>query len=105
MPRSGDHGSWVLAGSRRCGKPQLQVNAAQGVFGALTDFYTLAIPLTLVLRLQLSPARKAGIFGIFLTGLLWVLLMLSIMAGPLLIIPVKGVCLVRGWCCFQVPSS
>ncbi|KUI59688.1 hypothetical protein VP1G_06908 [Cytospora mali] len=70
FPRSNEKDSWILAGVQpRCGQPTLRLNVTQGIVNALTDFYALAVPLVLVLNLQLSPARKAGVFGIFLTGL------------------------------------
>lgn len=66
--------SWVRTSVEpRCRQPMLQLNVAQGVINVLTDFYALAIPLALVLGLQLSMARKAGVLGIFLTGILLVL--------------------------------
>lgn len=71
FPRPGTHESWVeVSASGRCGEPQLQVNAAQGIISAVTDFYALAIPVTLVLKLHLSSSKKAGVVGIFLSGLL-----------------------------------
>lgn len=63
--------SWVRTSVEpRCRQPMLQLNVAQGVINVLTDFYALAIPLALVLGLHLSMARKAGVLGIFLTGIL-----------------------------------
>lgn len=54
----------------RCGQPQLKLAAAQGVVGVITDFYTLAIPFILVLRLHMTTSRKTAVTGIFLTGLM-----------------------------------
>lgn len=71
FPHPGTSETWVVVSySGRCGQPQLRVNAVQGVVSAVTDFYALAIPVTLVLKLQLSSSKKAGVVGIFLSGLL-----------------------------------
>ncbi|KAI0599682.1 hypothetical protein F4775DRAFT_549401 [Biscogniauxia sp. FL1348] len=40
----------------------------QSVFGIVTDFYVLAIPLTMISRLHLPPSKKLGVAGIFLAG-------------------------------------
>lgn len=71
LPHSNEQGSWArLVQEPRCNHPLIRLNTAQGVFSVLTDFYALAIPLSLVWRLQLSTARKAGVSAIFLTGLM-----------------------------------
>ncbi|KAI5925601.1 hypothetical protein F4810DRAFT_659243 [Camillea tinctor] len=41
---------------------------AQSVFGTVTDFFVLAIPLIMISRLNLPPGKKLGVAGIFLTG-------------------------------------
>lgn len=58
------------ANNNRCGRRSIDVSAAQGLFGAVTDIYILAIPISSVLALRLKKARKIGVLGIFLTGLL-----------------------------------
>lgn len=71
FPRGSE--TWFVATlAPRCGQPQLRLAAIQGVVGVLTDFYTLAIPFVLVSRLQMASSKKAGVAGIFLTGLLYV---------------------------------
>ena len=42
----------------------------QGVINVVTDSYVLALPVAMVLGLQMTPKRKVGISAIFLTGLL-----------------------------------
>jgi hypothetical protein len=58
------------ASNNRCGRRSIDVSAAQGIFGAVTDLYVLAIPISSVLALRLQKKRKLGVMGIFLTGLL-----------------------------------
>lgn len=58
------------ASNNRCGRRSIDVSAAQGIFGAVTDLYVLAIPISSVLALRLQKKRKIGVLGIFLTGLL-----------------------------------
>lgn len=58
------------ASNNRCGRRSIDVSAAQGIFGAVTDLYVLAIPISSVLALRLQKKRKLGVLGIFLTGLL-----------------------------------
>ncbi|KAI0152862.1 hypothetical protein GGR57DRAFT_160256 [Xylariaceae sp. FL1272] len=53
-----------------CSQPVYNLNAAIGVFGVISDLYILLIPVSMVLKLQIPKARKYGILGIFLTGLL-----------------------------------
>lgn len=69
FPRGGE--DWFVAAiAPRCGQPQVRLAAAQGVIGVVTDFYTLAIPFVLVLRLHMTTSKKTAVAGIFLTGLL-----------------------------------
>lgn len=65
LPTSGHFGE-----KDTCGQPQLNLSAGQGVFSAVTDFYVLVIPVSLVLELRLPLKRKIGVSAIFLTGLL-----------------------------------
>ncbi|KAG6365791.1 hypothetical protein INS49_007402 [Diaporthe citri] len=58
------------ARNNRCGRRSIDVSAAQGLVGAVTDLYVLAIPISSVLALRLQKKRKLGVLGIFLTGLL-----------------------------------
>lgn len=58
------------ARKNRCGRRSIDVSAAQGLVGAVTDLYVLAIPISSVLALRLQKKRKIGVLGIFLTGLL-----------------------------------
>lgn len=68
FPRGNE--SWYGAVTQlRCGPNQWKLAAAQGPVGVITDFYTLAIPFFLVLRLQMTASRKTAVAGIFLTGL------------------------------------
>ncbi|KAI0179272.1 hypothetical protein GGR52DRAFT_535544 [Hypoxylon sp. FL1284] len=53
-----------------CTVPQKPLWVAMGVFSVVTDFYLLAIPVFLTLRVRLPARRKFGVCCIFLTGLL-----------------------------------
>ena len=46
----------------------------QAFFNFLTDCYVLLLPITVVLKMQMSVQRKIGMVLIFMTGLLFVLL-------------------------------
>lgn len=48
----------------------LRIASTIGVFGVVTDFYVLIIPMHLVLQLHLPVRKKVGVCGIFITGLL-----------------------------------
>lgn len=54
-----------------CSQPVYNLNAAIGVFGVVSDLYVLIIPVRMVYKLKIPRARKIGILGIFLTGLLY----------------------------------
>ena len=45
-----------------------ELSYAIGVFGIVSDFYILALPLAGVLQLQLPKRRKIGVMLVFLTG-------------------------------------
>ncbi|KAI1292596.1 hypothetical protein F5Y03DRAFT_400357 [Xylaria venustula] len=69
LPRPLD-GGWNSAASlARCDAHQQKLNFAQGIVSSVTDFYVLAIPLTMIASLKLSVRRKLGLLGVFLTGL------------------------------------
>lgn len=54
----------------QCSPNQWKLAVAQGPVSVITDFYTLAIPFFLVLRLQMTTSKKTAVAGIFLTGLM-----------------------------------
>lgn len=47
----------------------LDVAFAHSIFGVVTDFYILMIPIPLIAPLRLPLGRKLGVCAIFLTGL------------------------------------
>lgn len=67
VPR-GDEG-WQAA-QARYGNFGLEVSAARGIFGVISDFVILAIPLSQVVQLHLPLRRKITLVCIFLSGLL-----------------------------------
>jgi hypothetical protein len=70
VPRSGETG-WLSASvSARCARPQAILAFAQGIFGTISDFYVLYIPVHIVSGLRMPNRRKIGVISIFLTGLL-----------------------------------
>ncbi|KAI1179218.1 hypothetical protein F4777DRAFT_502601 [Nemania sp. FL0916] len=54
-----------------CSQAVYNLNAAIGLFGVVSDIYVLVIPIRMVCKLRIRRARKFGILGIFLTGLLY----------------------------------
>jgi hypothetical protein len=69
MPRNGE--GWLSQGAKeRCAQPELQVSVIQGIFGVISDFYLLVIPMMQVSRLRVTTSQKVGLVGLFLTGLL-----------------------------------
>lgn len=68
IPRAGDSG-WYAA-QLRYGPVGLDVSSVRGVFGIVSDFGILFIPLSQVIKLNLPLKRKVTLICIFLTGLL-----------------------------------
>ncbi|KAK7190340.1 hypothetical protein DPSP01_006160 [Paraphaeosphaeria sporulosa] len=69
VPRHGE--GWLSQESKqRCAQPELEVSVVQGVFGVISDFYLLLIPMLQVTRLRVTTSQKIGLAGLFLTGLL-----------------------------------
>ena len=54
-------------------EPLKELGLALGVFGVVSDFYILLIPITGLIQLQLEWRRKVGVMLVFLTGLLYVI--------------------------------
>jgi hypothetical protein len=82
VPRKGE--GWLAPSSQhRCGQPELQLSAGQGVFGVISDFYLLMIPMLQVGRLKVPISQKFGIGAVFLTGLLYEFLYLNSMLTAL----------------------
>jgi hypothetical protein len=61
----------VLQSKSDCNRYQLNLAAVQGVFSTASDIYVLIIPVNLIRGLRRPLARKVGISGIFLLGLLY----------------------------------
>jgi hypothetical protein len=65
-PRPGEN--WAKAGqSMRCG---IDINYVLAPFNVLSDFYLLAIPISVVWKLQLPLRKKVGAGAVFMTGFL-----------------------------------
>ncbi|KAK4206889.1 hypothetical protein QBC37DRAFT_406721 [Rhypophila decipiens] len=60
-------------------------------FSALLDFYIVAIPIWLVWGMTMSPRRRAGVMGVFLTGLASLELCISIICScmPVIVVVLK----------------
>lgn len=71
-PHKGDGGYLSVKTQTRCGQPSLKLSSAQGVFGVVSDFYIIIIPIQLVWQMRLPTGRKIGVSAVFLTGLLYV---------------------------------
>ncbi|OCL02128.1 hypothetical protein AOQ84DRAFT_305275 [Glonium stellatum] len=68
-PRRGE--KWLSpVSTNRCAQPELIASSIQGVFGVVSDFYILTIPLLQVYGLHISMSQRIGLTAIFLTGLL-----------------------------------
>ncbi|RYP91932.1 hypothetical protein DL770_001906 [Monosporascus sp. CRB-9-2] len=68
LPRRSDGGWGSASYSERCGTPYLKLNAAAGLISAATDLYVLAIPIFMVLKLNLTRRKRIGVAGVFLTA-------------------------------------
>ncbi|KAI1477678.1 hypothetical protein F4774DRAFT_388204 [Daldinia eschscholtzii] len=68
LPKAGGEG-WQAA-QIRYGPFGLNLSVVRGVFGVISDFVILLIPMTQVIKLHLPLRKKITILGIFLTGLL-----------------------------------
>lgn len=55
-----------------CSIPQRPLWTTMGLFGIISDFYLLAIPVGLTLNVRLPPKIKTEMCCVFLTGLLYV---------------------------------
>jgi hypothetical protein len=65
----GENGRWQAAQSRY-GPFGLDISVVRGVFGVVSDFAILFIPVSQVIQLHLPLRRKVILVCIFLTGLL-----------------------------------
>ncbi|KAI1499892.1 hypothetical protein F5X99DRAFT_262235 [Biscogniauxia marginata] len=66
-----DGGEWEERKHRdQCLLPVYYLSAAQGIFSVVSDFYVLAIPMSLIVGIRIPKARKVIINLVFLTGLL-----------------------------------
>ena len=61
VPRHGGERGWMAPKSDAVMEALLAVPAAQGIIGIVTDFYTLCIPIHLVVGLHLPLGRKIGV--------------------------------------------
>ena len=66
-PRAGQDYAYA-ARTERC-RRSTAFGIVQGVFGIVSDFYLLLIPIPAVLGLQMPWRRKFGVIAIFMTGL------------------------------------
>ena len=64
-------GGWPEA-QTKYGPFGLEISNARGVFGVLSDFAILVIPMTQIAQLRLPLKKKVILTCIFLTGLLYV---------------------------------
>jgi hypothetical protein len=71
IPRTTGSAAWLMS-QAKCGPFALRVSAVQGVFGPVSDFVILMIPLSLVIPMRLPFQKKLAVASIFLTGLVYV---------------------------------
>ncbi|KAH9863979.1 hypothetical protein J1614_009912 [Plenodomus biglobosus] len=69
-PPPGHEEEWGMTKDPSDATKLMNITAASGLFGVVSDFYILFIPLHLVVGLHLPFGRKLGVCGIFATGLL-----------------------------------
>ena len=63
--------TWLEAFSGpRCVAQTLNMTYIVGLFGIISDFYILSLPIPLILRMQLPRKEKIGVCALFMTGLL-----------------------------------
>ncbi|KAI0470240.1 hypothetical protein F4859DRAFT_522738 [Xylaria cf. heliscus] len=70
VPHDGDGGWGSPKNNARSGGPSRIINVIVGLGSALSDYYVLVIPISIVLSLHLPLKRKIGVACIFLLGLL-----------------------------------
>ena len=67
-PRIGD--AWDIPLAQRC-TPVASTNAiVQSVVGIVSDIYILVLPVPVIYKLHLGSKTKAGVFAIFMSGIL-----------------------------------
>lgn len=74
LPRAGEGGWSSTVRGERCQSEDERFAEVQGVIGALTDLYVLLVPMTMIAGLHLSRKRKIGVYGVFFTGFMHVLM-------------------------------
>lgn len=67
VPRNGI--GWQMA-QNNYGPFGLHVSSVRGVFGVVSDFAIIAIPLTQTFKIQIATRKKIVLVCVFLTGLL-----------------------------------
>ena len=56
----------------QCNATTVQNVALPLIFGLISDFALLLLPITAIVKLQISHPKKVGLAGIFSVGLMWV---------------------------------
>lgn len=69
IPRSGMSWSEAIK-DPRCHVHTPSIQYIVGIFGVLSDFYILGLPIPVILRLQVPRKERIGLFALFMTGLL-----------------------------------
>ena len=68
IPRPG-FGWLQTVQTARC-RRSIDMDYPTGIFGVISDFYILIVPIPIVVKLNLSVKKKIGIVAIFMTGIL-----------------------------------
>jgi hypothetical protein len=70
VPHSGEGGWLSLEYNLRISDDMPIVLLAASTWGCFTDFYVLAIPISTVVSLRMSPTKKVAVCALFVAGLL-----------------------------------
>ncbi|KAF2726751.1 hypothetical protein EJ04DRAFT_480099 [Polyplosphaeria fusca] len=70
VPAPGHEEQWGMTKDSSKTTALMNITSVSGVFGIVSDFYILFIPMHLVVGLHLPFGKKVGVCGIFLTGFL-----------------------------------
>ncbi|KAK8062743.1 hypothetical protein PG997_014840 [Apiospora hydei] len=69
VPHAEDAGWMDLAYTERMGEHTPKINVALGAVSTFTDYFAIAVPLSIVSGLKLSFGKKIGVSAVFATGL------------------------------------
>lgn len=70
MPRPGK--GWEEAiSAHKCSMSTTRISYLVSIFGVISDFYLLCLPIPVIWRMNMPRKKKVGVCAIFMTGFLW----------------------------------